>query len=144
VTDAIPSSFLSLFIFLFGLVFGSFLNVVIYRIPRQLSVVAPRSACPNCGAAIRAFDNIPVLSWVLLRGRCRNCRTPISPRYAIVELLCGFLFVAAYYYAAPLTTSLSLLTLFKFCLFFFLLLGLSFIDFEHLPDVLTSADWSLV
>jgi len=113
VTDAIPSSFLSLFIFLFGLVFGSFLNVVIYRIPRQLSVVAPRSACPNCGAAIRAFDNIPVLSWVLLRGRCRNCRTPISPRYAIVELLCGFLFVAAYYYAAPLTTSLSLLTAFK-------------------------------
>ena len=138
-TDIFPSSFLSVFTFLFGLVFGSFLNVVIYRVPRELSVVKPRSACPNCGAAIRAYDNIPVVSWILLRGRCRNCRISISPRYAIVELLCGFLFVAAYYYAAPLTNELAVLTLFKFCLFFFLLLGLIFIDFEHhlLPDVLT-------
>lgn len=138
-TDILPSGFLSVFTFLFGLVFGSFLNVVIYRVPRELSVVKPRSACPSCGAAIRAYDNIPVFSWIILRGRCRNCRTPISPRYAIVELLCGFLFVAAYYYAAPLTTELAVLSLFKFCLFFFLLLGLIFIDFEHhlLPDVLT-------
>jgi leader peptidase (prepilin peptidase)/N-methyltransferase len=139
VIETLPNGFLSVFTFLFGLVFGSFLNVVIYRVPRELSVVAPRSACPRCGAAIRAYDNIPVLSWILLRGRCRNCRTPISPRYAIVELLCGFLFVAAYYYAAPLTNQLAVLTLVKFCLFFFLLLGLIFIDFDHhlLPDVLT-------
>lgn len=115
------------------------MNVIIYRIPRELSVVKPRSACPRCGAAIRAYDNIPVVSWILLRGRCRNCCTPISPRYAIVELLCGFLFVAAYYYAAPVTTQLSVLTQLKFCVFFFLLLGLIFIDFEHhlLPDALT-------
>ncbi len=137
--ETIPSSFLSVFTFLFGLVFGSFLNVVIYRVPRELSVVKPRSACPKCGVAIAAYDNIPVVSWILLRGRCRNCRTPISARYAIVELLCGFLFVAAYYYAAPLTTQLAALTLVKFCAFFFLLLGLIFIDFEHhlLPDALT-------
>ena len=137
--DTLPNGFLSVFTFLFGLVFGSFLNVVIYRVPRELSVVAPRSACPGCRAAIRAYDNIPVVSWILLRGRCRSCRTPISPRYAIVELLCGFLFVVAYYYAAPLTNQLAILTLLKFCLFFFLLLGLIFIDFEHhlLPDVLT-------
>ena len=137
--DTLPNGFLSVFTFLFGLVFGSFLNVVIYRVPRELSVVAPRSACPGCGAAIRAYDNIPVVSWILLRGRCRSCRTPISPRYAIVELLCGFLFVVAYFYAAPLTNQLAILTLLKFCLFFFLLIGLIFIDFEHhlLPDVLT-------
>jgi len=139
VNETIPSSFLSVFTFLFGLVFGSFLNVIIHRVPRQLSVVKPRSACPRCGAAIASYDNIPVVSWILLRGRCRNCRTPISARYAIVELLCGFLFVAAYYYAAPLTTQLAALTLVKFCAFFFLLLGLIFIDFEHhlLPDALT-------
>jgi leader peptidase (prepilin peptidase) / N-methyltransferase len=125
--------------FLFGLVFGSFLNVVIYRVPRQLSVVKPRSACPNCGAGIRGYDNIPVISWVILRGRCRDCGHPISPRYAIVELICGFLFVSAYYNAAPIVSPLQIWTLIKLCCFFFLLLGLVFIDFEHhlLPDVLT-------
>lgn len=125
--------------FLFGLVFGSFLNVVIYRVPRGQSVVKPRSACPNCGTQIRSYDNIPVLSWVLLRGRCRDCGHPISARYAIVELLCGFLFVSAYFYAAPVDTLVAIWTLLKFCLFFFLLLPLIFIDFEHhlLPDVLT-------
>lgn len=125
--------------FVLGLALGSFLNVVIYRVPRDLSVVKPRSACPNCGAGIRAYDNIPVVSWVILRGRCRDCGHPISPRYAIVELLCGFLFVAGYFYAAPLDSSLAIWTTIKLCAFFFLLLGLIFIDFEHhlLPDVLT-------
>ena len=125
--------------FLFGLVFGSFLNVVIYRVPRGQSVVKPRSACPNCGTQIRSYDNIPVLSWVLLRGRCRDCGHPISARYAIVELLCGFLFVSAYFYAAPVDTLVAMWTLLKLCIFFFLLLPLIFIDFEHhlLPDALT-------
>lgn len=125
--------------FLFGLVFGSFLNVVIYRVPRDLSVVKPRSACPNCGTQIRAYDNIPVISWIMLRGKCRDCAHPISVRYAIVELLCGFLFVSAYFYAAPVTTTLAIWTLLKLCTFFFLLLALIFVDFEHhlLPDVLT-------
>jgi leader peptidase (prepilin peptidase)/N-methyltransferase len=129
----------AIFFFALGLVFGSFLNVVIYRVPRQLSVVKPRSACPNCGAAIRGYDNIPVLSWVLLRGRCRDCRNPITARYAMVELVSGFLFVAAYYHSAPLDGSLQCWMAVKYSVFFFLLLGLIFIDFEHhlLPDVLT-------
>src|SRR6185312_1562790 len=79
-----------------GLVFGSFLNVCIYRLPRGLSVVSPRSACPHCGMAIAFYDNIPVLSYFVLRGRCRNCKARISPRYAIVELITGLLFVVAY------------------------------------------------
>ena len=138
-TQSLLTNLGAIFAFLFGLVFGSFLNVVIYRVPKQLSVVKPRSACPNCGAAIRAYDNIPVLSWVILGGRCRDCAYPISPRYAIVELLCGFLFVSAYYYAAPQDSSLQLWTFLKLAIFFFTLLGLIFIDFEHhlLPDVMT-------
>jgi leader peptidase (prepilin peptidase)/N-methyltransferase len=128
-----------IFFFAFGLVFGSFLNVIIHRVPRRLSIVTPGSACPNCGTVIRAYDNIPVVSWVLLRGRCRSCRHPITARYAIVELLCGFLFVAAYYHSAPLDGTLQYWMALKYCIFFFLLLGLIFIDYEHhlLPDVLT-------
>jgi leader peptidase (prepilin peptidase) / N-methyltransferase len=76
----------------FGLAVGSFLNVVIYRVPRQESVVSPRSACPSCGEFIAGFDNVPVLSWVLLRGKCRNCHVPISARYPMVEGACALLF----------------------------------------------------
>jgi leader peptidase (prepilin peptidase)/N-methyltransferase len=75
-----------------GLAVGSFLNVVIYRVPRDESIVSPRSSCPSCGTAIRELDNIPVLSWLLLRGKCRHCRAPISPRYPLVELSCAALF----------------------------------------------------
>ena len=80
---------------LFGLVVGSFLNVVIYRVPRNESVVSPRSKCPSCAAPIKDRDNIPVLSWLLLRGRCRDCHSPISPRYLFVELAGGALFAGA-------------------------------------------------
>jgi leader peptidase (prepilin peptidase)/N-methyltransferase len=73
------------FIIVLGALIGSFLNVVIHRVPLGQSVVSPPSACPNCGHAIRGFDNIPVLSWLLLRGRCRDCRAPISIRYPLVE-----------------------------------------------------------
>ncbi|MFW8745060.1 prepilin peptidase, partial [Mesorhizobium japonicum] len=69
-----------------GLAVGSFLNVVVYRVPAGLSVVRPRSACPDCGHAISAWENIPVLSWILLRGRCRSCAKPISIRYPLVEV----------------------------------------------------------
>ncbi|SDC21355.1 leader peptidase (prepilin peptidase) / N-methyltransferase [Sanguibacter gelidistatuariae] len=76
-----------------GLAIGSFLNVVIWRVPRGESVVRPPSACPGCGRKIRARDNVPVLSWLLLRARCRDCRAPISAQYPVVELLTGVLFV---------------------------------------------------
>jgi len=78
-----------------GLAFGSFLTVAIHRIPKGESVVTPRSRCPACGTQIRAVDNIPVVSWVVLRGRCRSCRAPISPLYPLTELATGALFVAS-------------------------------------------------
>ena len=77
-----------------GLVVGSFLNVVIARVPSGASIVRPRSACPRCGAPITARDNVPLLSWLILRGRCRDCRGPISVRYPLVELLTGVLWAA--------------------------------------------------
>jgi leader peptidase (prepilin peptidase)/N-methyltransferase len=85
----------------FGLAIGSFLNVVVYRVPRGLSVVRPASACPGCGSEITARDNIPVLSWLLLRGRCRTCANPISARYPIVEALTGLAFVIVGLFFAP-------------------------------------------
>jgi len=77
-----------------GLVVGSFLNVVAYRLPRGESLVRPGSRCPACGVAIRPYDNVPVLSWLVLRGRCRNCRAPISARYPLVELVTAGLYAA--------------------------------------------------
>jgi leader peptidase (prepilin peptidase)/N-methyltransferase len=120
-------------IFVLGLAFGSFLNVCIYRLPRELSVVRPRSACPGCQTLIRSYDNIPVLSWLILRGRCRNCKIKISPRYLLVELLTGALFLACYAQFGP-----SLATL-KYCALGFLLVGLIFTDAETqlLPDKMT-------
>jgi len=120
-------------IFVFGLAFGSFLNVCIYRLPRGFSVVTPRSACPQCKQPIAFYDNLPVLSWLILRGRCRHCRTRISPRYLLIEVLTGALFLACYWYFG-----LTLSTL-KYCVFAFLLLGLIFTDAETklLPDKLT-------
>jgi leader peptidase (prepilin peptidase) / N-methyltransferase len=78
-----------------GLCVGSFLNVVIYRVPLHESIVSPRSHCPSCHSPIRERDNIPVLSWLLLRGRCRDCQVPISPRYMFVEIAGGALFAGA-------------------------------------------------
>ena len=119
--------------FALGLAFGSFLNVCIYRLPRGLSTVRPGSACPNCSQPIRFYDNLPVLSWIILRGRCRDCKSPISPRYLIVELLTAALFLACYW-----QFGLTLAAL-KYCCFGFLLLGLIFTDAETqlLPDKLT-------
>jgi leader peptidase (prepilin peptidase)/N-methyltransferase len=109
-----------------GLAVGSFLNVVIYRVPRNESIVSPRSSCPSCGAMIRERDNIPVLSWVVLRGRCRDCKEPISARYPLVELLCAALFAgtaARFGYQWDLPAYLVL---------FAGLLALSCIDIERL------------
>jgi len=78
----------------FGATIGSFLNVVAYRLPRAESLVHPGSRCPGCGTAIKAYDNVPVFGWLLLRGRCRSCRAPISARYPVIEALTGALAVA--------------------------------------------------
>jgi len=120
-------------IFALGLAFGSFLNVCIYRLPRDLSVVRPGSACPRCQHPVRFYDNLPVLSWLLLRGRCRDCKARITPRYLIVELLTAFLFLGCYWHFG-----LTLATL-KYCTLGFLLLGLIFTDAETflLPDKMT-------
>jgi leader peptidase (prepilin peptidase) / N-methyltransferase len=140
--------------FLFGLVFGSFLNVCIYRMPRELSVVKPRSACPACGKPIAAYDNIPLLSWLILGGKCRQCKAAISPRYAAVELLSGAFFALGAVAASGCLPGTATCTSFpgpcgpviehlpeaiKFCVFSFLLLGLIFTDAETklLPDLLT-------
>jgi leader peptidase (prepilin peptidase) / N-methyltransferase len=120
-------------VFAFGLVFGSFLNVCIYRLPRGLSVVAPRSACPNCGKPIAFYDNIPLLSWIILGARCRGCKARISARYAAVELLTAGLFLLCYWHFG---LSLAML---KCTVLAFLLLGLIFTDAEThlLPDKMT-------
>jgi leader peptidase (prepilin peptidase)/N-methyltransferase len=90
-------SVIPLGVFLFGLVVGSFLNVCILRIPADKSIVLPASSCPKCGKAIAPYDNIPVLSWLILGGKCRNCKTKISIMYPAVELLTGLLFLACYF-----------------------------------------------
>ena len=119
---------------LLGLALGSFLNVCIYRLPRGMSVLNPRwSACPNCKQPIAFYDNVPVLSWLLLRGRCRKCKAPISPRYLLIEVLTAALFLACSW-----QFGMTLATL-KYWTLAFLLLGLIFTDAETklLPDKMT-------
>src|SRR5215213_2320352 len=117
---------------LFGLVVGSFLNVVIHRVPNRESIVWPASHCPHCGEPIRPADNIPLISYLLLRGRCRNCKEPISVRYPAVEATTGLLFGAAAY---EFGVSLVLLPA---LLFISALIVLAIIDLEHrlLPNVI--------
>ncbi len=116
-----------------GAVVGSFLNVVIYRVPRGESVVKPRSHCPNCGHLIRWYDNIPVLSWLILRGRCRDCGAPISVRYPVVELVTAILtalIVSRYGLSVAMGEAV---------VFVWMSIALGLIDLEHqiLPDVIT-------
>jgi leader peptidase (prepilin peptidase)/N-methyltransferase len=125
--------FLAFVFFVFGLAFGSFLNVCIYRLPRGRSVVSPGSACPQCNTPIKPYDNIPVLSWLILRGRCRKCDARITPRYLLVELATGVLFALCY---VGFGWTLEAV---KFCVLGFLLVGLIFTDYETrlLPDLMT-------
>ena len=110
---------------LMGLLFGSFLTVVVHRIPRGQSVVAPRSRCPRCGAPIRALDNVPVLSYLVLRGRCRNCGEPVALEYPLVELATGGLFAAAGALIEPLYAAILVAP------FLGLMLALALIDLRH-------------
>jgi leader peptidase (prepilin peptidase)/N-methyltransferase len=120
-------------IVLFGLAWGSFLNVVIYRLPRGLSLMRPPSSCPRCGTRIKPYDNIPVLSYLLLRGKCRACGLKISVAYPLVELLTPVCFLLLY---ARFSLSVSF---FASCLFASALIALCFIDLYHqvLPDEIT-------
>lgn len=118
---------------LFGALIGSFLNVCIHRLPRGTSIVWPASACPKCGRGLSWFENIPIVSYAFLRGRCRTCRTPISPRYPIVEALTAALFGLAWWYYGPGPLVASRIVL--GCM----LIVLFAIDLEHhlLPNVIT-------
>ncbi|WP_225410986.1 prepilin peptidase [Stigmatella hybrida] len=128
-----PSALLASWLFVLGLCVGSFLNVVIARVPAGQSIVRPRSRCPKCGYTLTWYDNIPLVSWLVLRGRCRGCAAPISVRYPLVELATGLLFLACWRrfgLSWELLSGLVLITL---------LIPLTFIDLEHwiLPFSLT-------
>lgn len=131
--NSLPAGLEGLLAGLFGLLIGSFLNVCIHRWPRDLSVVSPRSMCPNCEKQIAWYDNIPVLSFLLLRGRCRACGESIDWRYPLVELLTGSVFA---YFAWRHGFTIGTL---KDCVFAAILIGLVFADLETLllPDELT-------
>ncbi|MBV9925140.1 MAG: prepilin peptidase [Acidobacteria bacterium] len=130
----LPTYFIAAAVGVIGAIIGSFLNVVIHRVPREESVAFPASHCPSCDTAIRPYDNIPVISWAVLRGRCRACRAPISARYPAVELLTGVLFALTYLLHSGLTLSLPFDLAFVAAV-----LALVFIDAEHmlLPNVIT-------
>jgi leader peptidase (prepilin peptidase)/N-methyltransferase len=118
---------------LFGLLIGSFLNVCIYRMPRDLSVVRPRSFCPECDQPIAWFDNIPLLSYAMLAGRCRRCGHRIPVRYPVVELLTGAMFFCGFWFLGPTLAAA------RFCVFAAIMIALVFSDLEEhiLPDEFT-------
>lgn len=118
---------------LLGLMLGSFMNVCIYRLPRGLSPVRPRSSCPSCGHVLSWFENVPVVAYLVLRGRCRVCRAPISPMYPIVEFVTGAVFLAGYIWYGP--TPLLIVRL----VFAWAMIALFVIDLQHkiLPNVIT-------
>ncbi len=127
------NTYISVLSFLLGLVLGSFMNVCIYRIPEKMSIVNPGSHCRTCSAVIRWYDNIPLLSYLILRGRCRQCKAPIGFRYPLVEVLAGALSLALF-----LRHGLSLIYLHTL-VFSLSLVVISFIDLDHMiiPDVLS-------
>ncbi len=131
--DFFPPYIPTVLVLLLGLAVGSFTNVLIYRLPRGMSLITPRSSCPSCQSPIRWYQNVPVVSYLFLRGRCSSCRRPISIRYPLVEIASGLLFVAFFWrYGYSLTTV-------GFGLFSLGMLAVFFIDLDCriIPDVIT-------
>ncbi|MDQ2921663.1 MAG: prepilin peptidase [Acidobacteriota bacterium] len=131
--NLVPLPFIYIVAGVFGAIIGSFLNVVIHRLPREESIVLPSSRCPSCGATIVFYDNVPVLSYLLIGGRCRSCKTHISARYPAVEALTSFLFVVVAWHDGP-TLALPFDLVFVAAI-----IALVFIDAEHmiLPNAIT-------
>lgn len=129
-----PDLWVNCFVAVFGLFIGSFLNVVIYRVPRNESVAFPGSHCPKCGGQIRFYENVPVLSYLMLRGRCRHCKTSIPFRYPLVELMTGLLFLAL-----KIRFGFSYWLFLKDFPFAAILIAVTFIDLDHriIPDRLS-------
>ena len=125
--------FTDFLVFVFGICIGSFLNVCIYRLPESKSIVQPRSMCPSCGTLIRFYDNIPIFSYMALRGKCRHCEAHISFRYPVVEFISGLFAVGVF-----LKYGMGLETLIYYT-FIATLLVITFIDIDHqiIPDVIT-------
>ena len=121
-------------VIILGLIIGSFMNVLIYRLPLEKSIVSPGSSCPKCSKPVKFYDNIPVLSYIILMGKCRNCKTHISIIYPLVEAFTAFTFWLTYYFFGHLPVHAGFTML-----FLVVIIVLAFIDFEHqiLPDELT-------
>src|SRR5208337_3387695 len=138
--ELVPFHFWSLVFFAFGCIVGSFLNVCIYRMPLDLSVVTPPSHCPHCKYAIPFYLNIPLVTWLWLGGKCKNCGAPISPRYFIVELLTGAAFLSCWLKFGDVNYPLPSLALaLVYAIFLAGLICATFIDFEYfiIPDEVT-------
>ncbi|MCD4749394.1 MAG: A24 family peptidase [Thermoanaerobaculales bacterium] len=129
----LPQELIGFWVFAFGAIVGSFLNVVIFRVPLRRSIVRPGSACPACGVPIRWYDNVPIVSWLILRARCRDCNNPISIRYPLVEAAAGVLAVLAVH-----TWGLNIAGA-EALVFSWICLVLALVDYDHqiLPDVIT-------
>ena len=132
---AVPFHFWSMVLFVFGCMVGSFLNVCIYRMPLGQSIVSPPSHCPHCQYSIPWYLNIPLVTWLYLRGKCRNCGAPISIRYFLVELLTGVVFLGCWLRFGASSPAVALV----YCFFLAGLIAATFIDFEHfiIPDEIT-------
>lgn len=128
----------------FGLIIGSFLNVVIWRVPRGESIVHPPSACPHCGAPIKPYDNIPVISWLLLRGKCRSCGGPISVRYPLVELGTGLAFAAVVLCGILGVYPIALVPVLLYFAAITVALALIDIDTHKLPNVIVMPSYLVV
>jgi len=133
--QAVPFHFWSLVFFVLGCMVGSFLNVCIHRLPLGQSIVTPKSHCPHCKYSIPWYLNIPLITWVALRGRCRNCGAPISPRYFVVELLTGVAFLGCWLAFGERSAAVALV----YAIFVAGMIAATFIDFEHfiIPDEIT-------